>query len=224
MNFGINNAQSKKEQIEILTNRVDSLDIVLKTDRNSNNQKELVYKEQISSLQKQLENLNGTLTKTKEELAKEDVELKTSEQDLLNKSMEIKVLGNQIKEKEKLIANLRSKLDYQITPKFKVDKLIDEFGDINWQVSLISNGKLIDSFFPSWEYEPEKKEGELIIISSEVWDRTYYFKQTNQNQLEVKLSFHSGGNGDEEIEMESVYIKNANDIWTKESCSGLCSE
>ena len=41
---GVSFSQSKKEQIEILTNRVDSLNNVLKTDRNSNNQKELVYK------------------------------------------------------------------------------------------------------------------------------------------------------------------------------------
>jgi hypothetical protein len=103
-------SQSKKEQIEILTNRVDSLNNVLKTDRNLNNQKELEYKEQISSLQKQLENLNGTLIKTKEELAKKDVELKKSNQELLNKSMEINVLENQINEKEEQIATLNSQV------------------------------------------------------------------------------------------------------------------
>ena len=114
-------SQSKKEQIEILTNRVDSLNQVIGLERTSNNQKEIEYKEQISSLQKQLENLNATLTKTKEELAKKVVEIKNSNQELLNKSMEIQILENQIKEKEKQIENLRTELNYQITPKFKVD-------------------------------------------------------------------------------------------------------
>lgn len=104
-------SQSKKEQIEILTYRVDSLKRVLDTERNTNNKKEVDYKEQISSLQKQLENLNASLTKTKEELAKKDVEFKKSNQELLNKSMEIKVLENQINEKEKQIVTLNSQVD-----------------------------------------------------------------------------------------------------------------
>jgi len=53
---GFLNAQSKKEQIEILTIRVDSLNRVVGEERSSNSQKELTYKEQFSSLQSLLEN------------------------------------------------------------------------------------------------------------------------------------------------------------------------
>ena len=49
--------------------------------------------------------------RTKEELAKKDIELKKSNQELLNKSMGIKVLENQINEKEEQIATLNSQVN-----------------------------------------------------------------------------------------------------------------
>jgi hypothetical protein len=108
---GLLNAQSKKEQIEILTNRVDSLNRVVGEERSSNSQKELTYKEQISSLQNQLENLNASLTKTKEEFDQKNVDLKNSNQELLNKSMEIRDLENRLNERDKQIVNLTTELE-----------------------------------------------------------------------------------------------------------------
>jgi hypothetical protein len=103
-------SQSKKEQIEILTNRVDSLNRVLDKERNTNNQKEVDYKEQISSFQKQLENLNSAILKTKKELANKDVELNKINQESQNKSMEIIDLENRLNERDKQIVNLRRDL------------------------------------------------------------------------------------------------------------------
>ncbi len=108
---GLLNAQTKKEQIEILSNRVDSLNRVFGEERISNSQKELTYIEQISSLQNLLENLNISLTKTKEELNQNIVDLKNSNQELLNKSMEIRELGNRLNERDKQIVNLRTELE-----------------------------------------------------------------------------------------------------------------
>ncbi|MFM7683844.1 MAG: hypothetical protein ACKO7P_14050 [Bacteroidota bacterium] len=104
-------SQTKKEQIKILTERVDSLNRVVGEERSSNSQKQLTYKEQISSLQNQLENLNTSLTKTKEELNQNIVDLKNSNQELLNKSMEIRELGNRLNERDKQIVNLRTELE-----------------------------------------------------------------------------------------------------------------
>lgn len=104
-------SQSKKEQIEVLANRVDSLNRVLNLTRITNNQKELAYKEQISTLQKQFEDLNNSLTKAKEELLKKEVEINTSNQELKNKLLEITVLKNQINGKETQIANLKLELN-----------------------------------------------------------------------------------------------------------------
>ena len=103
--------QSKKEQIEILANRADSLNLVLNSTRNANNKKEIEYKEQILSLQKQFEDLNNSLTKAKEDLLKKELELNTSNQELKNKLLEITVLKNQINEKDLQIANLKLELN-----------------------------------------------------------------------------------------------------------------
>jgi uncharacterized protein (TIGR02145 family) len=103
--------QSKKEQIEILANKADSLNRVLNSTRNANSKKEIEYKEQISTLQKQLEDLNNSLTKAKEALLKKEVEINTSNQELKNKLLEITVLKNQINEKDAQIANLKLELN-----------------------------------------------------------------------------------------------------------------
>ncbi len=225
-------SQSKKEQIEILTHRVDSLNNVLKTDRNLNNQKELEYKEQISSLQKQLENLNGTLTKTKEELSKKDVELKNSNQELINKTMELKALKNQIYEKEeriKILSNqvqkLKTTTNFNLElQKFKVEEIFAFNGAISWQITLIINEKLIDTFYPAWDIEPIDKEGSKIEVISDEWNRQYSLINLTDQQIKVILTFHDIDLKEDKIEMESVYIKNDKGEWIKQSCSGLCSD
>ena len=104
-------SQTKKEQIEILANRADSLNLVLNSTRNANNKKEIEYKEQISSLQKRLEDLKNSLTKVKEDLLKKEEEINISNQELKNKLLEITVLKNQINEKDLQIANLKLELN-----------------------------------------------------------------------------------------------------------------
>lgn len=83
-------SQNKKEQIEILNNRVDSLNGILISDRNTNNQKEIEYKELMTTLQIQVED---------------------SKKELLKKSTEIKVLENDEMEKENLISELTKQVD-----------------------------------------------------------------------------------------------------------------
>ena len=174
-------SQSKKEQIEILTNRVDSLNQVIGLERTSNNQKEIEYKEQISSLQKQLENLNATLTKTKEELAKKVVEIKNSNQELLNKSMEIQILENQIKEKEKQIENLKIQVEVlkvkqeQVSFDSKIEIInAPSFSISNSEIIEMTDGKMID---PCPEINLLGEEGPEICKKQVT--RITYFKKGN---------------------------------------------
>ena len=118
-------SQSKKEQIELLTHRVDSLNSLLVFEKNSNiqNEKELskiqyslsltkqqlgILNNQVDSLhglldserysnaqsEKKLSSLNSLLINCKDELAKKEIELRTSTQELKNKSTEILDLKN----------------------------------------------------------------------------------------------------------------------------------
>lgn len=54
LTFQITFAQSKKEQIELLTKRVDSLNSVLSNERNSATQKTTEFKSNVSQLQKEI--------------------------------------------------------------------------------------------------------------------------------------------------------------------------
>ncbi|MFM7683845.1 MAG: hypothetical protein ACKO7P_14055, partial [Bacteroidota bacterium] len=146
-------------------------------ERSLNNLKELAYKEQISSLENQLENLNGNLTKTKEELTEKDGELKKSNQELLNKSMEIKVLEKQIKEKAEQIATLNSQVNelkvkleqLSLNPKIEIiDK--PSFAISNSEIISLTDSKMID---PCPEVNVLGEEGPEIC-KKQVTEVTYF--------------------------------------------------
>jgi hypothetical protein len=95
--FQITFAQSKKEQIELLTKRVDSLNSVLSNERNSAAQKTTEFKSNVSQLQKEL-------TKTESTLSQKEIELSNLKKDVFNKSKKIQELESQLLE---LNENLR---------------------------------------------------------------------------------------------------------------------
>lgn len=130
-------SQNKKKQIEILNNRVDSLNSILVLERNTNIQKEIESVNQLSTLQKQLESLNTSLTKSKEELSKKEIELKNSNQELMNKLMEIKVLESQVNELNGKLEqlSLNSKIEIIDAPSFSIS---------NSEIIKITDSKMID--------------------------------------------------------------------------------
>ena len=115
-------SQNKKEQIEILNNRVDSLNGILISDRNTNKQKEIEYKEQMSTLQIQVED---------------------SKKELLKKLMEIKVLENDEMEKENLISELTKQVD-ELKMKLEQQSLNSKIEIIDAPSFSISNNRLIE--------------------------------------------------------------------------------
>ena len=186
-------SQSKKEQIEILNKRVDSLNTVLKTDRNSNNQKEIAYKEQISSLQKQLEDLSNSLTKAKEDLLKKEEEIKTSNQELKNKLLEITVLKNQINEKEKLVINLGNQID-ELKIKLDNSKSPNNSGESNTTLnSDISQGII------------KLKNQISSLLSNNTAKDKIIQHLTNRYNEHLDVLKNLGDEGSEEISVQLVY-------------------
>ena len=110
-------AQSKKEQIEILTFRIDSINSILSSERNTIAQKELGYSSKISNLENQV-----TLLKSEIELINKNSS---------GKDLEIKNLNNELvktkNENEKIIYRLKTMTD-----------------SIKQSIQLINNSKLMN--------------------------------------------------------------------------------
>ncbi len=107
-------SQSKKEQIEILTNRVDSLNSVVVTERNINKQKSdkiLEQSENISELKETTGNLAFQLSKLNESIKLLNQEITEKENRLSSKAFEISVLETQLKEKMDSLTMVRSELE-----------------------------------------------------------------------------------------------------------------
>lgn len=172
-------SQNKKKQIEILNNRVDSLNSILVLERNTNIQKEIESVNQLSTLQKQLESLNTTLTKSKEELSIKEIELNNSNQELMNKLMEIKVLKSQVNElKMKLEQqSLNSKIEIIDAPNFSIP---------NPYLIEITDSKMINPC-PEMEY----------VIGSEICKkevtRITYLKKGNVTRLFACVGYSYDG-------------------------------
>jgi hypothetical protein len=174
-------SQSKKEHIEVLTNMVDSLNSVLISVVNNYNQKKLDFNNQQSTLQNDIDILNITLDKTKEELSKKEIELNKNTQDLLDKSLLVKVLENQIKEKEILIENLKIQFDElkvkqeQLSLNAKIEIIAaPSFSISNPEIIEMTDSKMID---PCPEINLLGEEGPEICKKQVT--RITYFKKGN---------------------------------------------
>ncbi len=92
-------SQSKKEQIEILTNRVDSLNRVVGEERSSNQNKINELNSVVTILEGQIATLSGNLTKLNQELQE-------SKDDILKKQKEIVENQKSIFKRDEEIARL----------------------------------------------------------------------------------------------------------------------
>jgi uncharacterized protein (TIGR02145 family) len=107
-------SQSKKEQIEILTNRVDSLKHVVITQSktiNDKNSQISVLNTKITSLESNLSVLNDNVSKLSSELQTFKTESKTKQQELIAKNTEISNLQLQIKSKTDSLNLLLAELE-----------------------------------------------------------------------------------------------------------------
>ncbi|MFM7757500.1 MAG: hypothetical protein ACKO6J_01070, partial [Crocinitomicaceae bacterium] len=117
---GLLNAQSKKEQIEILTNRVDSLNRVVGEERISNQNKINELNSTVTKLEGQITTLSGNLTTLNKELQE-------SKDDYIKKKKEVDDLITLIEKKNdslKLLSNLKE--DRNFKSSFYLDYIFSE--------------------------------------------------------------------------------------------------
>lgn len=110
--------QSKKEQIEILNNRMDSLNKVIISNRVKYNQRDNQFENDILTLQKQLNILDSTVFKRTRELTIKEEELVKTNIELQNILIEITNLHKQVNSKSELIKDLENQID-KITTKLE---------------------------------------------------------------------------------------------------------
>ena len=90
---GVSFSQSKKKQIEILTNRVDSLNRVLNAEKNTSSEKS----NKISDLSTKISNLESTISTLNTNVSNLTSELQTSKSKTASKQQEIGNLQSQLK-------------------------------------------------------------------------------------------------------------------------------
>lgn len=155
MSFFVLNAQSKKEQIEILNKRIDSLNEVVISENNVNSLNEKHFELQISNIKEQINLLDLTLIKLNQQLSNKNVELNFSKKSIIDKSMEIKALEKKNIEKEDSL----KLLSFQIE-NLKLTQIGNE--EINESESIDKDTLMINDFKSK--------------LYAELWDQTDNFK------------------------------------------------
>jgi hypothetical protein len=105
-------SQSKKEQIEILTNRVDSLNQVLGLERSSNQNKINEINSGVTKLEGQIATLSGNLTTLNKELQDSKDDILKKQKEIVENQRTISNMSMQIHKKEKEFVKLRDSIKH----------------------------------------------------------------------------------------------------------------
>jgi uncharacterized protein (TIGR02145 family) len=108
---GFSFSQSKKEQIEQLTNRVDSLNQVLSSERSTSSQKVSEFNATISNLESKISSLNATISNLNLELQTSKADASSKQAELNSKQQEITNLQAQVKQKTDSLALVLAELE-----------------------------------------------------------------------------------------------------------------
>jgi uncharacterized protein (TIGR02145 family) len=108
---GISYSQSKKEQIELLINRLDSLNQVLSSERSASSQKVSEFNATISNLESKISSLNATISNLNLELQTSKTDASSKQTELNSKQQEITNLQAQVKQKTDSLALVRAELE-----------------------------------------------------------------------------------------------------------------
>jgi uncharacterized protein (TIGR02145 family) len=170
-------SQSKKEQIEQLTNRVDSLNQVLSSERSTSSQKVSEFNATISNLESKISSLNATISNLNLELQTSKADASSKQAELNSKQQEITNLLAQVKQKTDSLALVLAELEkLKPTPKPVVSNntanQVTQTGSYksvkigtqtwmaeNLNVSTFRNGDQIPEAKTKEEWEKAGKEG-----------------------------------------------------------------
>jgi hypothetical protein len=166
-------AQSKKEQIELLNLRLDSLNNVLKFERNLSNQSILILNSKIDTL----ENLSSLLNEEIENRKKEEIILR---ENISKKDIEIQ---RNLKEKTELIHTLNKLKDslnktvqILLTVNSENKILKDSIYPLNYEnipnKIIVSAEDCIDCFW--YDFSDEMEMGELLFVHDPVEQKLYF--------------------------------------------------
>ena len=107
-------AQSKKEQIQTLTFRVDSINVILSSERNTIAQKEQGYTSKISNLENQVSSLKTEIELINKKSTDKDSEINHLKNELTKRKNEIEILNQRIIIiKDSLFNVIKNTVDYQ---------------------------------------------------------------------------------------------------------------
>jgi len=170
---GLLNAQSKKEQIEILNKRVDSLNQVVSSERKINQDKSTKISEltnTITNLESSIKSLNSDLSKLSSELQQSNTESATKSQDLAKLQTQLKtktdslalVLGEleKLKPAPKTVVNNNTTNQVTQTGSYKSVKIgAQTWMSENLNVSTFRNGDPIPEAKTKEEWEKAGVDG-----------------------------------------------------------------
>jgi hypothetical protein len=131
------NAQSKKEQIKILSDRVDSLNIVLSVERNMNTKKSEDYNVQINQLLSKITSLEIALNNAKNESKNAQQEIANKEREISSTNQETNRLKLLLDEKKDSIIFLQS--EFIRLNSEKQNEIVNKNNQPNNQKSITKN-------------------------------------------------------------------------------------
>jgi hypothetical protein len=168
-------AQSKKEQIELLNLRLDSLNSVLKFERNLSNQRILnlnskivTLENQSSLLKEEIENRKKEEILLKENISKKDIEIQRN----LKEKTELIYTINKLK--DSLNNTIQILLTVNSEKKIKIVK--DSIYPLNYEnipnKIIVSAEDCIDCFW--YDFSDEMEMGELLFVHDPVEQKLYF--------------------------------------------------
>lgn len=175
----ISYAQSKKEQIETLKLNIDSLNNVLKSERNFSNQNILNLNSKISSLEDQIKLLNSKIDEReiegklfKESISKKDKEIQIKTDDINGLRQTIKELRDSIKNTSQIIDTLLWVIPDNITWgalefNLKLAIPISKFNAPKGNLLISRDNKILISYDYNYTHAFDENEGKRVFYKEQ---------------------------------------------------------
>ena len=215
-------SQSKKEQIESFKLSLDSLNNVLKSERNLSNQNILNLNSKISSLLDQIKELNSRIDKRKIEekllkksISKKDEEIQRKTDDINGLRQKIKELRDSIKNTSQIIDTIEWAIPENITWEqlefdLKLALPISKFNSPNGNLLISRDNKIIISYDYNYTHRFDEYEGNPLFYTED--DAiNYYSKDLKDIEITENEGFIIKGknSSNQLITIKGIYYEEA---------------